>query len=88
MISYDRLYEAKNLALEMVDGKRTDYTLESALSKMYNQKKNSLGRVYVKYCDPLNLHEYLSANLDESALDKTNFRQIAVKLSQELMYRQ
>lgn len=36
MVSYDRLYEANNLAMEMVDGKRTDYTLKTALSKMYN----------------------------------------------------
>lgn len=55
---------------------------------MYNQKKNNLGRVYVKYLDPLNLHQYLFENLNVTTLDQKNYEQVALKLTQELMLRQ
>ena len=33
MISYDRIYESKNLATEMINGQKTDYTLYTSFKR-------------------------------------------------------
>lgn len=55
MISYDRIIEGKNLATEMVNGMATDFTMYTAHKQLLNSGNSSLGQVYVKYLDPINL---------------------------------
>ena len=34
-VSYDRIYDNRNLAIEMVNGKKQNYTMMNVLSKMF-----------------------------------------------------
>lgn len=60
-ISYDRIYESQNLAIEMINGVKQYYTVFNTLDKMWNLSKDSIGDIYVKYLEPINLHDYLQA---------------------------
>ena len=60
MVSYDRIYEANNLATEMISGSKKDYTLWTGVKRVASTKKDSLGHIYVKYLDPINLKEYIT----------------------------
>ena len=62
-ISCDRIFENKNLATEMINGVKEDYTMIATLQKMWKRKKDSLGDTYVKYLKPIYLHEYMEANV-------------------------
>lgn len=59
MISYDRKFEASNLATEMVSGVKKDYTFYTSLSKIYSIDEDGLGQIYVKYLKPINIEEWL-----------------------------
>jgi glycerol-3-phosphate O-acyltransferase len=43
MINYDRKFEANNIAVEMVSGVKQDYTLSTAMQKIYGTGKDQLG---------------------------------------------
>lgn len=58
-ISCDRIYESANLATEMINGEKNDLTMLTALQKLMNLGHDALGDVYVKYLEPINLHDYL-----------------------------
>lgn len=58
-ISYDRIYESANLATEMINGQKEDYTIWTVFTKLVSSKYDSLGDVYFRHLDPINLHEYL-----------------------------
>ena len=59
MVSYDRIYESGNLASEMIEGEKVDYTFLTSLEKIFKTSHNSLGHIYVKYLDPINIEEYV-----------------------------
>jgi len=52
-VSYDRIYESANLATEMINGEKQDYTLLMSLQKMISLKRDSLGDIYVKHLTPI-----------------------------------
>ena len=58
-ISCDRIYESANLATEMINGEKQDYTMLTSLQKMFALKRDALGDIYVKYMEPISLHDYL-----------------------------
>lgn len=58
-ISLDRIYESANLATEMINGEKEDYTMLTAFSKMRNSTVDQIGDVYVKYLEPIFLNEWL-----------------------------
>ena len=60
MVSYDRIYEAPNMATEMISGTKKDYTLWTGVQKVQQTKKDSLGHIYVKYLDPIDLKKYIN----------------------------
>ena len=55
MVSYDRIYESTNLATEMINGVKEDYTLLTSLQKIWNTGQDVLGDIYVKYLEPVDL---------------------------------
>jgi len=59
MVSYDRLYEGLNIATEMIQGEKHDYTFLSSLGKIYSTSPDSLGHIFVKYLEPINLEQYV-----------------------------
>ena len=58
-ISCDRIQESLNLANEMINGKKDYYTLYNIMQRARAMSQNEIGDVYVKYLEPINLHEYL-----------------------------
>ena len=43
----------------MINGVKQYYTVFNTLDKMWNLSKDSIGDIYVKYLEPINLHDYL-----------------------------
>ena len=58
-ISCDRIQESLNLANEMINGTKDYYTLYNIMQRARAMSQNEIGDVYVKYLEPINLHEYL-----------------------------
>ena len=65
-ISLDRIYESANLATEMINGEKEDYTMLTAFSKMRNSTVDQIGDVYVKYLEPVFLNEWLQKNSSQA----------------------
>ena len=61
MISYDRIYESHNLATEMINGEKKDYTMWTSLKKLKSTPKDTMGHIYVKYLDPVNLDQFVKS---------------------------
>ena len=59
-LSYDRIYESRNLTNEMIGGTKQCYSVFDTLNKIWNLSKDAIGDVYVKYLEPINLHDYLN----------------------------
>ena len=78
MVSYDRIYEARNLTTEMISGEKKDYTLWTSIKKIGTTAKDSLGHIYVKYLDPINLQDYLAKQCKGNKLVKHDFESIAL----------
>ena len=55
VINYERIYEQENLSIEMISGQKKEYNFITALHKMITARQDSLGRVYVKYLNPIDL---------------------------------
>ena len=62
VISYDRKFESGNIATEMVSGSKRDYTMITSMHKLYSTEEDSLGQVYVKYLDPVNVADWVKEN--------------------------
>ena len=43
----------------MINGQKEDYTIWTVFTKLVSSKYDSLGDVYFRHLDPINLHEYL-----------------------------
>ncbi len=88
MISYDRKYDASNLATEMINGERNDYTLLTAMQHIGTQHKNKLGNIYVKYLDPVNMGGFMRDNCSNGVLNQEDFDKVSLDLNNLLMERQ
>ena len=86
MVSYDRIYESGNLATEMIEGEKVDYPFYTSLEKIFKTSHNSLGHIYVKYLDPINIEEYVQTNCD-GRLCQGNLDTAALKLTTDLIER-
>ena len=69
MMSYDRIYEQGNLSRVMISSEQEEFSLQSTINRMYSLPENSLGEVYIKYLEPINLRNYLSNLLGSDTLD-------------------
>ena len=80
-INYDRLFEIRNLATEIVSG----HTGKTSMTKLYQmvrqQGEGSVGKVYMTFGKEINLEDYLAlkqfkpltaANLDAAAFKLTS----------------
>jgi glycerol-3-phosphate O-acyltransferase len=61
-INYDRLFDASYLANEMISGKMEEINLYELMKYIQSMRAGKLGKVFVKYADPIDLDEYVSAN--------------------------
>ena len=85
MLSYDRIYEQGNLSNIMISSQKKEFNLRSTISRMYNTPKNSLGDVYMKYLEPIDLKSYLTNLLGSDTLDQDGFEKAAFELTDNLM---
>lgn len=55
---------------------------------MNSTKFNSLGHIYVKYLDPINLNEWMKTQWKGNLLGQSNIEAAALQLTTNLMERQ
>ena len=85
-ISLDRIYESANLATEMINGEKEDYTMLTAFSKMRNSTVDQIGDVYVKYLEPVFLNEWLQKNAPQTKrVPHKSFENTALQLTKHLL---
>ena len=87
MVNYDRIYEGSNLTTEMINGEKNDFTLFTSFKKLNRTPQDAVGHIYVKYLDPINLHDFLDKTV-EGKLCHTNFDNTALSLTTLIMERQ
>jgi len=87
MVSYERIYEGLNIATEMINGEKRDYTHWSTMKKIASTAKDQLGHVYVKYLDPINLDQYVR-NSCKGIINSGNVETLALQLTEDLMEKQ
>ena len=76
-INYDRLFEASYLANEMVSGKFSNTNMMDLTRYIFSMRKGKLGKVFVKYAEPIDLNDYILKH-------KGNKANIALNLSRDL----
>ena len=58
-INYDRVFESTSLANEMISGKFQNMSLYQLTQNIFSARKGKLGKLFVKYADPINLQDYM-----------------------------
>ena len=61
-INYDRIFEASYLANEAISGQFSNLNLSELMQNISGMRKSKLGKIFVKYSDPIDLHDYFSKN--------------------------
>lgn len=77
----------------MINGEKEDYTMWTSFSKLASLKRDSLGDVYFRHLEPINLHEYLQKNAASSHKDSIpptpkSYSSTALELTMYLMEKQ
>ena len=73
------------MASEMINDTKDYYTLDHIVTKMRSMKKDEIGDVYVKYLEPINLHEYLQEQEPQSDFCYTKqFDMLALRFTTDL----
>lgn len=84
VVNYDRIYEADNLATEMINGQKSDYHILSSVKAISSTKEDSLGHIHVKYLEPIDLETFLGGDV-KGRLNQENFELTAQNLTSYLM---
>jgi glycerol-3-phosphate O-acyltransferase len=79
-INYDRIFEASYLANEMISGKFQNLNLYELMRNISSQRRGKLGKIFVKYAEPIDLSDYLANSRDQS------MEQVALNLTKELYH--
>ena len=58
-INYDRIFDSHYLANEMISGRFRHLNMPELLVRIYNKRKGKLGKIFVKYADPIDLNSYI-----------------------------
>ena len=61
-INYERVFDESLLASEIVSGEFEDLTAFGLFKKIYTMPKNKLGKVFVRYAEPIDLDSYVEQN--------------------------
>lgn len=87
MVSYDRIFERENLANEMIEGEKVDYSFLESVKGVAQNPHDAVGQIFVKYLDPIDLKEYVKES-EPKGLNAENLERIAYKLTSDLLERQ
>lgn len=82
-INYERMFEVRNLATEMVSGKVPQLSLMNLLGMLGAEKQGKLGRVFVNFGRVINLKEYLK-NISIPTINYENIDEASLRLSEKL----
>lgn len=82
-INYERVFEVRNLATEMVSGDVPRLNFMKLLNMLGAEKEGKLGRVFVNYGRVLNLKEYLK-NVGVPQVTSENIDKTALRISEKL----
>jgi glycerol-3-phosphate O-acyltransferase len=58
-INYDRIFDSHYLATEMISGQFKHMNTANLLYKLTHNRKGKLGKVFVKYSEPIDLNKYI-----------------------------
>lgn len=87
-VNYERLFDASYLADEAKLGKFKPGTkLVNLMSKIVSMKQGHMGKVFVKYGDPIDIHDYVNgyiASNHSSPASKLDFEKLSMKLTEDL----
>ena len=61
-INYERLFEIRNLAIEMVSGEVPDVGLKKVIGMIDESQAKSLGKVFLLFGQPVSVKEHLAAS--------------------------
>ena len=66
-INYDRVFDVNFFSEETPNGEfKPDITLMNVVGKIMSMNKGKLGKVFVKYDDPIDLNEYMNSYRNEN----------------------
>ena len=82
-INYERVFEVRNLALEMVSGKVPRLSFMKLLNMLGSETEGHLGRVFVNFGRVINLKEYLK-NISVPAVSNQNIDEASLRISEKL----
>lgn len=83
-VNYERVFEVRNLAVEMVSGKVPKLGFIKLLQMLASEKEGHLGRAFITYGDSINLKDYLTKNLQLTAITPENIDTASLKISEKL----
>jgi glycerol-3-phosphate O-acyltransferase len=58
-INYDRIFDSHYLANEMISGEFRHLNTAELMVRTVNKRKGKLGKIFVKYADPIDLNSYV-----------------------------
>jgi len=91
-VNYERLFDASYLADEAKLGTfKPGTTLVSLMSKIMTMKKGQMGKVFVKYGDAIDIHDYVNNYIETNHSNpdsKVNFKKLSMRLTEDLYIKQ
>lgn len=61
-IMWDRIFDSTLFSHEVLSGKFEELTMYKLMRKIYEMPAGKVGKVYVKYSEPIDMTTYLEAN--------------------------
>ena len=80
--NYERMFEIRNLATEMVSGDVPELAFLKLVS-MINKEKGRIGRIFCNFGNPISIKDYLS-NINVKVLNSNNIDDTALRLTEKL----
>jgi len=80
--NYERMFELRNLATEMVSGDVPEIAFLK-LASMIEKQKSKIGRIFCNFGNPINVKDYL-ANINVRVLNANNIDDNALRLTEKL----
>lgn len=77
-VNYDRLFDSSYLSTEMISGEFQNTTLFDLLKKIFSMREGKMGKVFVKYAEPIDLQSYMQQHASDS------FDEMSLRLTRDL----
>ena len=85
-INYDRIFDATYISEETLDGSfKPESTLASMIQKIASMNQEKLGKIFVKYEEPIDLTEYIDTFLEQKS-GKMDLEEVSMKLTKDLYF--